>query len=172
MLLLLFFQLPVFLGHQVLKVASRFEILVNQRKALDEYKDMNELEILQNIAGRYNNYKATAALRKWQLSPDFINATAGIIFGVCSEACHELQSHLNHNKWSESGILAFLANHFGVWGWRLNLLTRFSGWICFRFMPAEGYSETLLRLKRHQLHESPKGLDAFWTKILTEPLMV
>lgn len=103
-------------GHQVLKVANRFEVLVNSRKGLDEYKDMNELECLQSIAGRYNSYKATAALKKWQLSADFINAIAGIIFGVCPEARQELQNHLNHNKWTESGILAFLANHFGVYG--------------------------------------------------------
>ena len=70
---------------------------------MEEYKDMNDLEILQSIAGRYNNYKATAALKKWQLSVDFVNAIAGIILGVCPEARQELQHHLNHNKWTESG---------------------------------------------------------------------
>ena len=88
---------------KVLKVANRFEILINQRKNMEEYKDMNDLEILQSIAGRYNSYKATAALKKWQLSVDFVNAIAGIILGVCPEARQELQNHLNHNKWTESG---------------------------------------------------------------------
>ena len=64
----------------MLKVASRFEILVNQRKGMEEFKDMNTMEILQSIAGRYNQYKANAALKKWQLSPEFVNAIAGIIF--------------------------------------------------------------------------------------------
>lgn len=38
----------------------------------------------------------------------------------------------------------------------------------FLFWPCPGYSEALLRLKRHQLNESPKGLDATWTKMLTD----
>ena len=90
----------------MLKVASRFEVLVNQRKTMEEYKDMNEMEILQSISGRYNQYKANSALRKWQLSPDFVNAIAGIIFGVCQEARVQVQNHLNHNKWAESGNMS------------------------------------------------------------------
>ena len=31
-----------------------------------------------------------------------------------------------------------------------------------------GYNEALLKSKRHQLHESPKGLTPVWTKILTD----
>ena len=136
---------------------------------MEEYKDMNDLEILQSIAGRYNNYKATAALKKWQLSVDFVNAIAGIILGVCPEARQELQHHLNHNKWTESGssMTIGIYNLCFIWALGKSKMVDVSC-LFFLLWPCPGYSESLLRLKRHQLNESPKGLDATWTKILTD----
>ena len=157
----------------MLKVASRFEILVNQRKGMEEFKDMNTMEILQSIAGRYNQYKANAALKKWQLSPEFVNAIAGIIFGVCPLARQELQNHLNHNKWAESGALAKTLVPIFVFGVCFDCGELFKFFFsCFGSSFSTGYSETLLRLKRHQLNESPKGVDANWQKILTEPCRI
>jgi hypothetical protein len=35
----------------------------------------------------------------------------------------------------------------------------------------EGYNESLLRSKRHQLNESPKGVGLFWQEVLTATLL-
>ena len=43
--------------------------------------------------------------------------------------------------------------------------------VCIVFVFSQsGYNESLLKAKRHQLHESPRGLTPFWTQILTETL--
>lgn len=91
---------------EVLKVALRFEALIAEKRALDEYKDYNDREVLHSIYTKYNQFKSTAALKRWQLSPEFVNAVAGIILGVCPLARQEIRRHLDHNKWEESGRLA------------------------------------------------------------------
>ena len=89
--------------HKVLKVALRFERMLEQRRLLEECREMNDQEFLNDIVSRYNNYKATAAIRKWQLSQDMANAVSGIVLGICPDAREEIRGHLDHNKWEQSG---------------------------------------------------------------------
>ena len=88
---------------KVMKMASRFEDLIKERRQLEECKEMKDEEILQMIIQRYNNYKANSALKKWQISPDQQSAISGIIWGMCPTARLLVKQHLDFNKYDESG---------------------------------------------------------------------
>lgn len=90
-------------SRQVLKVSLRFEKLLQQRKASEDGKTMNDSEILADIVKKYNDFKANAGIRKWQISPDQHLAIWGVICGLTSDSRDLLRSHLDFNKWEESG---------------------------------------------------------------------
>ena len=91
---------------KVLKCALRFEKLIAERKQTEACKDMNDADILSDLVSRYNSFKANSAIRKWQVSPDQHLAIHGIICGMDSESRALIRSHLDFNKWEESGFLA------------------------------------------------------------------
>jgi len=65
----------------VLKVSLRFEKLLQQRKASEDGKTMNDSELLADIVKKYNDFKANAGIRKWQINPDQHLAIWGVICG-------------------------------------------------------------------------------------------
>lgn len=64
--------------------------------------------------------------------------------------------------------------------WLLGKTVLISFWLSFldlvirvtREISLSGYNESLLRSKRHQLNESPKGTTGLWKDILTAALMI
>ncbi|CAK8992499.1 Uncharacterized protein SCF082_LOCUS3131, partial [Durusdinium trenchii] len=116
----------------VLKLAARFERLIKERQLCESAKEKNEEELLSDLICKYNSFRANSALRKWQITSDGHQAVWCIIIGMTETSRSLLRSHLDHNKWEESG-----------------------------------YSESILRLKRHMLNNAPKGLSPFWEKLLT-----
>ena len=90
----------------LLKTALRFEKLLSERKASSP--DLNDSELLSQIVNKYNSFKANAAIRKWQVSPEAKVAIEGIIVGMTSESRGLIQAHLDFNKWEESGFFGFL----------------------------------------------------------------
>ena len=94
----------------ILKCSLRFEQLLNERKAIS--RDQNDTEILADLIAKYNGFKANAAIKKWQISPDAHLAIHGIIVGMTSESRALIRSHLDYNKWEESGHLDYKNSHF------------------------------------------------------------
>ena len=95
----------------ILKCSLRFEQLLIERKAIS--RDQNDSEILAELIAKYNSFKANAAIKKWQISPDAHQAIHGIIVGMTSESRALIRSHLDYNKWEESGHLDYYNNiHF------------------------------------------------------------
>ncbi|CAK9079982.1 Uncharacterized protein SCF082_LOCUS38149 [Durusdinium trenchii] len=90
---------------EVMKLAARFEQMISERRRLEEYKDVNDEELLSSLISRYNSYKANAALKRWQVNGDQQSAILGIITGMCSEARALVRQHLDFNKYEESGYL-------------------------------------------------------------------
>ncbi|CAK8995946.1 unnamed protein product, partial [Durusdinium trenchii] len=121
-----------------MKLAARFEQMMRDRRHDESTKDLNDEELLSMLIQRYNSYKANSALRKWQLNADAQAAIFGVIRGMCPEARALVRAHLDFNKYTESAM-AILA-----------------------------YNESILRSKRHQLHEAPKGCPPAWIDKLTD----
>lgn len=88
-----------------MKCALRFEKLILERRRTESCKDQNDQELLQDIVSRYNGYKATAALKRWQIGPDMMSAILAVICGMCAEARQLVRFHLDFNKFDESGCL-------------------------------------------------------------------
>ncbi|CAK9059522.1 unnamed protein product, partial [Durusdinium trenchii] len=78
----------------VMKVAARFEKLIEERRHSEDCKDLKDDEILTSIIQRYNQYKANSALKRWQVSPDQHSAIAGVIWGMCPDAKALVRQHL------------------------------------------------------------------------------
>lgn len=93
---------------EVMKLAARFEQMMRDRRHDESTKDLNDEELLSMLIQRYNSYKANSALRKWQLNADAQAAIFGVIRGMCPEARALVRAHLDFNKYTESGCLAFL----------------------------------------------------------------
>ena len=51
----------------ILKCSLGFEQLVIERKAIS--RDQNDTEILAELIAKYNSFKANAAIKNWQISP-------------------------------------------------------------------------------------------------------
>lgn len=94
----------------LLKTALRFETLLNERRKT--CSDKNDSELLDELITKYNGFKANAAIKKWQVSPDAKAAIEGIIVGMTEESRGLLRAHLDFNKWEESGFLAWLIKLF------------------------------------------------------------
>lgn len=90
---------------EIMKCALRFEKLILERRRTESCKDQNDQELLQDIVSRYNGYKATAALKRWQIGPDMMSAILAVICGMCAEARQLVRLHLDFNKFDESGCL-------------------------------------------------------------------
>lgn len=91
---------------QVLKLAARFERLIKQRMLAESAREMCESDVLAELVSKYNEYKANSALKKWQISSDQSAAIWCIIIGLDDISRGLLRSHLDHNKWEESGPFA------------------------------------------------------------------
>ena len=87
-----------------MKCSLRFEKLLAQRKAQGSFENMNDQDILQELVTKYNSFKATAALRRWQITPDQANAMVGVIIGMTMESRSLIRQHLDVNKWDENGF--------------------------------------------------------------------
>lgn len=90
----------------LLKTALRFEKLVAERRA--STPNLNDGEILSELIQKFNNHKATAAIKKWQVGPEARLALEGIICGMTSESRSLIQAHLDFNKWEESGCFGIV----------------------------------------------------------------
>lgn len=91
---------------KVLKLASRFEMLLKERQQTESGREQNESELLNELVSAYNSYRANAAIKRWQISGDQQAAIWCIIIGLDDTSRCLLRSHLDHNKWEESGIIA------------------------------------------------------------------
>lgn len=85
----------------ILKCSLRFEKLLMERK--QTCSDLNDTEILADLVAKYISFKANAAIRRWQISPDAHQAIHGIIVGMSDEARALIRAHLDYKKWEESG---------------------------------------------------------------------
>lgn len=97
------FWLTIEATAQVLKLASRFERLLKQRRECATSHGKNDDELLADLVGKYNSFKANAALKRWQISSDTQQAVWAIIIGMDETSRTLLRAHLDHNKWEESG---------------------------------------------------------------------
>ena len=97
-----------------MKCAARFEKLLHERRASETTRDMNDKELLEDIVSKYNGYKATAALKRWQIGPDGVNALLAVICGMCHEARQLVRMHLDFNKYEESGCLPTSLIYFSL----------------------------------------------------------
>ncbi len=99
------------------------------------------------------------------------SAVTGIIVGMSPAARQEIRSHLDFNKWEQSGLLVvpcFVVSSKPHQAQSPLIQGYFLKWsVCYDFTSCQGYNESLLRTKRHQLNESPRGLEPLWQKILT-----
>ncbi|CAK9072442.1 Uncharacterized protein SCF082_LOCUS35628, partial [Durusdinium trenchii] len=86
----------------ILKTALRFEQLLVERRRTSS--DMNDSEILAELVTKYNQYRANAAIKKWQVSADGHQAIWAIIIGLDEISRSLIKQHLDHNKWEESGV--------------------------------------------------------------------
>ena len=93
----------------ILKTALRFEKLLNERKLASH--DQNDSEILADLVQKYNDFKANAAIKRWQVSPEAHQAIWSIIVGLDETSRSLVRQHLDHNKWEESGSTAFKLQH-------------------------------------------------------------
>lgn len=84
-------------------MAMRIEILLAERKAAGGVSDQSDKDLIMEIIGRYNDHKANSAIRRWQLNNDATASIIGVICGVCPAARQIIRSHLDYNKWEESG---------------------------------------------------------------------
>lgn len=91
---------------EIMKVALRFEKLIQERKAQESTKTQTDGDILNDIICSYNSFKANTALKRWQISPDQHSAILGVIVGMSHESRQLVRAHLDFNKWEESGYLA------------------------------------------------------------------
>ena len=91
-------------------MATRFETMLNERKRAEACRDLNDSELLTDLITRYNGYRANAAIRKWQINQDQAQAIWAIIVGLDEISRSFLRSHLDHNKWEESGSLVMFGN--------------------------------------------------------------
>lgn len=99
---------------KIMKCAARFEKLLHERRASETTRDMNDKELLEDIVAKYNGYKATAALKRWQIGPEGVNALLAVICGMCHEARQLVRMHLDFNKYEESGCLPRSIFYFTV----------------------------------------------------------
>ncbi|CAK9084942.1 Uncharacterized protein SCF082_LOCUS40266 [Durusdinium trenchii] len=79
-----------------MKVSQRFEILMQQRRLQPDAASMTDGDLLQSIVSKFNNFKANAALKKWQVTPDQHSAILGIVCGMTQESrqdyCQDLDA--------------------------------------------------------------------------------
>ena len=99
---------------EIMKCALRFEKLILERRCSETTKDLNDQELLQEIVSRYNGYKATAALKRWQIGPDMMSAIVSVICGMCKEARDLVRMHLDFNKFDESGYSMLVFKTFNL----------------------------------------------------------
>ena len=90
---------------QVMKLSMRFEKLIAERKCQEAGKGQTDADILAELVQKYNGFKANAALKRWQISPDQHSAILGVICGMTFEARQLVRVRLDFNKWEESGFL-------------------------------------------------------------------
>lgn len=155
---------------KIMKVSQRFEILMQQRRLQPDAASMTDGDLLQSIVSKFNNFKANAALKKWQVTPDQHSAILGIVCGMTQESRQLVRAHLDHNKWEQSGFLASNISSFQFFRCYWNSWSKHYDWK--QTVYSSGYNESILRMKRHQLHQSPKGVTGIWQDILTEAVLV
>ena len=95
-----------------MKCSLRFEKLMAERKCSEDAKSMTDEELLAELVAKYNSYKANAALTRWQVSPDQHSAMLAVICGMTSESRQLVRTHLDFNKWEESGLLMYYSRKF------------------------------------------------------------
>ncbi|CAK9049981.1 unnamed protein product [Durusdinium trenchii] len=78
----------------------------DERQQTESGREQNESELLNELVSAYNSYRANAAIKRWQISGDQQAAIWCIIIGLDDTSRCLLRSHLDHNKWEESGIIA------------------------------------------------------------------
>lgn len=84
-------------------MSLRFEKLMAEHRLNSADADKTEVELLQMLVERYNSYKSTSAIRKWQITDDMRKSIEGIIIGMTSRTRQLIRAHLDYNKWEESG---------------------------------------------------------------------
>ena len=111
-------------------------------------------------------------MKRWQLTPDQQSAISGVINGMSAEARQLVRQHLEFKKYDESGycvldcvIFLFVFHISGI-----KCCDPDAPCWCPNNTLNWGYNESLLRSKRHQLHEVPKGIPPSWIDRLTASL--
>ena len=176
-----FFLTTSIIDTKVMKLSQRFELLIAERRVQEAARHQTDGEILQDLVSKYNQFKANSALKKWQISPDQLAAILGVIEGMTFESRQLVRAHLDFNKYEESGYLIATYSLFYliIWGFygqiqsfaEKDFWVYLTWWVSICF-PSTGYNEFLLRCKRHQLHESPKGTTGFWKDRLTATWLI
>ena len=93
---------------EIMKCSLRFEKMIAERRLSSTSRDMNDAELLNELIGKYNGFKANKALKRWQISDDMKHAMLGVIVGMSPAARELVRNHLDYNKWDESGYFGLL----------------------------------------------------------------
>ena len=56
-----------------------------------------------SVIERFNDFKSNAALKRWQITPDQTAAIQGIVLGMTEDSRNLVRSHLDFEKYEESG---------------------------------------------------------------------
>ena len=115
-------------------MSLRFEKLMAECKLKESFADLSDVELLAMLIDKYNNnFKTNAALRKWQINDDMKRSIEGIIIGMTPTTRAIIRTHLDFNKWEESGPSSTqICYDFFSWGGLV--ATKL---ICFAFFAEE-----------------------------------
>lgn len=109
---------------KALQMSLRFEKLMAEQRALESSAALNDQELLYSIIERYNNFRGVAGIKRWQISDDMKKSIEGIVIGITDDSKALLRSHLDFNKWEESGGLEEKTHLF----WSHHQIIFFPGW--------------------------------------------
>lgn len=99
---------------KIMQLSLRFEKIMHQRRLQPEYEKMSNEDLLSSIMSSYNDFKANAAIKRWQLSNDQYQAMTTIICSMCQGARDLIRQHLDFEKYEESGTSPLFQNISGV----------------------------------------------------------
>ncbi|CAK9089330.1 unnamed protein product, partial [Durusdinium trenchii] len=89
-----------------MKLSQRFELLMHERRSKAGSENISDQDLLSEIIERFNDFKSNAALKRWQITPDQTAAIQGIVLGMTEDSRNLVRSHLDFEKYEESGRAA------------------------------------------------------------------
>ena len=92
-----------FISAKIMKLSQRFELLMHERRSKAGSENISDQDLLSENIERFNDFKSNAALKRWQITPDQTAAIQGIVLGMTEDSRNLVRSHLDFEKYEESG---------------------------------------------------------------------